>query len=160
MGPAWIGACTTLAYYVVFSLGGLALWAIGYEQLRWDNSQISIDVVQAAAVGYMVAAAYYGRREAARDLIALRQALSCSSAEFDALLARLRRTDSWVHIGSVGGMIAGIWVVSLDAYWAEEVPLGSPMMNLHMAKMALSSSLIGSYFESDSAPRITLIALT
>ena len=96
MKPAWIGICAAVGSFTAVAL---AFWGLDLGSI-WEESQWHIDLVQSSLVGYLVAAAYYGRRGVARDFIALRPSLTCNDTEFDTWLERLRRIDRGVYIGS------------------------------------------------------------
>jgi hypothetical protein len=81
----------------------------------------------------MMAAGYYGLREAVRDFLSLRPALSCDDIEFDLHLAYLRHVPRVpLYIFSALGVVWGFSSPLLETSWTgmDPPPLGSALMTL------------------------------
>jgi len=88
-----MGMLLALAHFLFVTVIALLLsWTLGEEFLYWGYgySILAGDIVHSILVGYLMAAGYYGLREAVRDFLSLRPSLSCDDIEFNNLLAYLR----------------------------------------------------------------------
>jgi hypothetical protein len=94
---------------------------------------VASDIVHSVLVGYLMAASYYGLREAVRDFLGLRPALNCNDVEFGNLLTQLRHVvRAPLYIGSVSALVWGFSTPLQETSWTGvEPPLfGSVRMTL------------------------------
>ena len=128
-----MGTLISLAHFVSISLLGWALSpTLAGEILGWGSVYgLAGDIVHSVLVGYMMTAGYYGLREAVRDFLSLRPALSCDDVEFDDLLTRLRHVvRAPLYFWSAIALVWGFSTPLLDTSWAgvDTPPLGSAQM--------------------------------
>ncbi len=114
-----MGMLFALAYFLSVTMLALAL------SLPRD---LGLDIFVSIALGYMVGAGYYGLREAVRDFISLRPALSCDDIEFEHWLTRLRHVArAPLHIVTAFALVVGFNNGTQDGNWTD---LGSAQVNL------------------------------
>ncbi len=141
-----MGVSIALAHFLSITMLALGFsWAVGGDFLYWGEFQrggagpivrwdLYTDIVKASMVGYMMAAGYYGLREAGRDLECLRPALSCDEAEFDGMLNYLRRvTRRPLYFGTALALVWSFFVPLMGSHSGAPT-LGSARMSFHQIK--------------------------
>ena len=123
-----MGMLIALAHFLfVTAIALLLSWTLGEEFLYWGYgySILAGDIVHSILVGYLMAAGYYGLREAVRDFLSLRPSLSCDDIEFNNMLAYLSHVPrAPLYLFSA---IALVWGLSTPLQ--EPDPLGSAQMS-------------------------------
>ncbi len=132
-----------LAHFLFMSILRFALSpTLEGEYLYWWYGTgflgLGSDIVLSMIVGYMATAGYYGLREAVRDFLSLRPALSCDDIEFDHLLSRLQRVPRVpLYIAGVLALVMGFSLPLTPDYWADPPRLWSTEMTLVQIKECL-----------------------
>ena len=142
-----MGMLIAIAHFLLIALLGLLLSpTLAGEFLGWGSGYgLAGDIVHSILVGYMMAAGYYGLREAVRDFLSLRPALRCDDIEFDIHLARLRHVPRVpLYVFSALGVVWGFSTPLLETSWTgmNPPPLGSALMTLKQIDEVLFVFLI------------------
>ncbi len=123
-----MGMLIALAHFLFVTVIALLLsWTLGGEFLYWSYgySILAGDIVHSILVGYVMAAGYYGLREAVRDFLSLRPSLSCDDTEFNNMLAYLRHVPrAPLYVSSVFALVWGF-----SSPLQEPASLGSAQMS-------------------------------
>jgi hypothetical protein len=137
-----MGTLIALAHFVSIAVLGWAMSpTLAGELLGWGSVYgVAGDVVHSVLVGYLMAAGYYGLREAVRDFLSLRPALSCDEAEFRILLARLRHVvRAPLYFWSAIALVWGFGTPLLQTNWTSVEPpsFGSAPMTFRQIEETL-----------------------
>ncbi len=137
-----MGMLIAVAHFLLIAMLGLALSpTLAGEFLGWGSGYgLAGDIVHSILVGYMMAAGCYGLREAVRDFLSLRPALSCDDTEFGLYLAYLRHVPRVpLYVFSAFGLVWGFSTPLLETSWTgmNPPPLGSALMTLRQIEEIL-----------------------
>jgi hypothetical protein len=118
------GLLVALAYFLFVIMLALVLSpALAREYLDWGEGfplVLGGHLFVSIMFGYLAVAGYYGLREAVRDFISLRPALSCTDIEFEHWLARLRHVARVpLYVGTAVALSAGFANASPATNWAD-----------------------------------------
>ena len=134
-----MGMLIALAHFLVITMLGLALSpTLAGELLGWSGYGLASDIVHSIVVGYLMAAGYYGLREAVRDLLSLRPALSCDDVEFGHMLTSLRHVvRAPLYFWTAIALVWGFGLPLTPLYWPNPPRLWSAEMNLKQIEETL-----------------------
>ncbi len=135
MPPPVLGMLIAFAHFLfIAALAQVLAPGLGAAYLgEWRI--LALQITKSIVFGYLMAAGYYLLREAVRDFLSLRPALSCDDMEFDYRLTRLRRVPRVpLYLATALAILAG-FTGSLDpAIWSESgfkpPPIGSARMSM------------------------------